>query len=250
MAQTHHRRPFAHLNLTRNPFGQFTQEERKSCIVADTKSYRSFLEEPGRALEFVAPGGRGKTTHLQALHNHYSDALFVRVNSDDQDLPDQQKKPLIFVDEFHFLSPAERGRIYSQWPALVIAAHTSYQQEMSRDGFHVHTERLQEYSLPTIQKMFSRRIQHCRREEGTLPELSDRTIQTLVDRYGDNIRAMKYHLYHVFQELEEIRILKPRDLDRVEDPPEQIVNPPLRTRNSRLLSYVIYWLNYSGVFNG
>lgn len=235
--------PFAHLNLTRNPFGQLSEEERNRIFVADVEPYRTFIETPGHALEFVAPAGRGKTSHLRALYDQFPDASFVRVENDDQEVLDVDSS-VLFVDEFHFLHEKKRNQLYSQVRNLVIAAHVSFVDEMKSHGFDVRSIRLNGYAPETLRRMFERRIQYCRRTDDPVPRLSNDVIQSLIDRYADNVRAMEHHLYNVFQEMKEVRDIMPPDLNRVDEPPEKIVNPLRQPECSGLISKIFQRIHF------
>ena len=60
--------PFAHLNLRFNPFGEATPEERAKLAVVDIERFAQRLCAPGFAVQFIGEHGRGKSTHLLALH--------------------------------------------------------------------------------------------------------------------------------------------------------------------------------------
>ncbi|MDF1663548.1 MAG: hypothetical protein P1V97_17385, partial [Planctomycetota bacterium] len=46
------------------------------------------------------------------------------------------------------------------------------------------------------------RLEWSRRSSGLIPSLTERQLELLLKHFGDNIRAMEYHLYEVFQGLE------------------------------------------------
>ena len=49
--------------------------------------------------------------------------------------------------------------------------------------------------------MMLRRIEHVRRGAGRVPLPSERTLDALVRRHGDDLRAMQDELYDLFQRL-------------------------------------------------
>ena len=53
-----------------------------------------------------------------------------------------------------------------------------------------------------LDEIFRQRIEFARRDSGPLPSVPLATIDKLVDRYGDDIRAIEGHLYDLFQHLE------------------------------------------------
>jgi hypothetical protein len=116
--------PFAHLNLRRNPFGEFQPAQRAVLAVAEVERFVRRLAQPGYAVQFIGDQGRGKTTHLLAIMRHFPRAAYVHVG--------QGQRPPI-------------------------------------------------------------------------PQIRIATAEQLIERFGDNVRAIESYLYDLFQELPGIR---------------------------------------------
>ena len=74
--------PFAHLNLRRNPFGEFSVEERAQLAVVDLEPAIAHLSSDvangrGAVVQVLGEKGFGKTTHLLALYSRHPGASYV-----------------------------------------------------------------------------------------------------------------------------------------------------------------------------
>ena len=55
-----------------------------------------------------------------------------------------------------------------------------------------------------LELIINRRIEHARRSEGPMPRLANGASRVLIERFGDDVRAIEHYLYGRFQELEVI----------------------------------------------
>jgi hypothetical protein len=69
VSQTTYSLPYAHLNLRRNPFGEFSEDERTALALVDIEPIIERLNNPGYVVQFVGEKGYGKTTHLLAIRS-------------------------------------------------------------------------------------------------------------------------------------------------------------------------------------
>ena len=52
--------PFAHLNLRRNPFGEFSAEEWTALADVEVEEFDEFLREPGSVVQFLGEKGSAR----------------------------------------------------------------------------------------------------------------------------------------------------------------------------------------------
>ena len=80
MAKSHFSQlPYVHLNLRRNPFGEFSEDERTALAVVNVDGICTRLDSPEYAVQFVGEKGYGKTTHLLAILARCSGAGYVHI---------------------------------------------------------------------------------------------------------------------------------------------------------------------------
>lgn len=195
---------YAHLNLTRNPFGEASAAERAALAVVETAPLAGPLAVPGNAVQVLGESGRGKTTHLLALRRSYPQAPWVRV--DPGAVPQIPDGGPLFLDEAQFLRPWRRRRLYRpRQRSLALGTHVDLRQELEAAGYRVVTLRL-EASPPVerLDEIFRARIEWARRGPGPVPVVPRRTIEKLRARAGSDVRAMEGLLYEALQSAEEI----------------------------------------------
>ena len=191
--------PFARFNLLRNPFGQLTQEDRIAAAIVDTPRWLPSLVDPRRAIQFMADCGRGKSTHLLALLAQCPDGAYVY-------LPEDGPKPKIphgnplFIDEAQRMSWWQRQQSFRSGVPLVLGTHEDLSTPLGRAGYHVETVDVTTMISPDrIHRLLNRRIELGRLSSREIPNITIDCVAGLVDRFGDNIRAMEGYLYDQFQ---------------------------------------------------
>lgn len=232
------RLPYAHLNLRRNPFGEVPADARPSLAVVDMDEWIDSVRA-STVVEVVGAPGRGKSTHLRALVAQMDGAAYVQIDKDcgSPALPDA---PTLCVDEAQFLAPRRRRALYRSDVCLALGTPVSLAAELDAAGRAVHTVSLAERPVdaPFLRQMVSRRLEWARRDDGAVPHVRDAALTALLDRYGDNLRAIEHHLYNVIQNLDTVRPIVPADLDAADAPPTSILDPaqpPVRTSTPHTL---------------
>ena len=76
--------PFAHLNLRFNPFEELTREERAVTAIVDLDELPELHSKDRVAVQFLGEHGRGKSTHLIALHKQFKDSLYTQIHIGDK----------------------------------------------------------------------------------------------------------------------------------------------------------------------
>lgn len=199
--------PFAPLNLRWNPFGEVPQRDRGRLAVidADLSPIVARLQEPGFALELVGHCGRGKSSHLYALH----DALrshFVALPVTYVDIgarPHIPNAPVVLVDESQHLSRWARRRLFRRRASFVLATHDSHAAELCRAGISSETWRVGGLDPARLREMVRRRIEWARLGPGPLPAVPGALLDALSQAHGDDLRAIGDALYDWFQRRKE-----------------------------------------------
>ena len=162
------------------------------------------LRQPGFAVQFIGEKGRGKTTHLLAILRHFPRAAYVHVGENQR--PAIPHGHPLLIDEIQRIPPRRRRRIFRREVSLVLGTHEDVGPELARAGFAVETvEAAAGLDARRLGEICRRRIAWARRGPGPLPQVEPHTAQNLIDRFGDDVRAVESHLYDLFQNLTGIR---------------------------------------------
>lgn len=205
--------PFAHLNLRFNPFGERPLDERAKLAVVDIDRWVPLLD-PARgervAVQFMGDKGRGKTTHMLALLDRVrrdqpgGDAAYLHVGEGER--PPMPGGSPVFVDEIQRVPRWRRWKLFRRGVPLVIGTHLDVARELRRAGYVVHSIHPAEaMTAERLAAIVERRIEHARRGPGPLPGVSAGTVSALLDRFGDDVRAIEHRLYETYQGLTEVR---------------------------------------------
>lgn len=198
--------PFAHINLCFNPFGELDKTDRSYLAVVNLDNLPILLNKSGQAIQFVADHGRGKSTHLIALHQQFAQAPYVQLHAGSR--PSFTASDLCFIDSIENLSFFKRLKVYRKMGSLALTTHRNLSLELSLAGYQVTTISVALTDTHTLQQVFNRRIEHARRNAGPVPVLDLHHIQKLQKRFSDDIRSMEHYLYNIFQSLTDIHHVK------------------------------------------
>jgi hypothetical protein len=194
------------LNLRRNPFGEPERSERAALAVVDDARLAEWLgrlRAPGFALQFVGEAGRGKSTHLLALHRHFPEAPFVYVG--ERERPRLPAGAPFFLDEAQRVGRLRLRRLFRRGGSIVIGSHRDHTRELHAAGLEVETVfPAAELEPGVLARMLERRIGWARRAAGPVPQIDAAAVRGLHQRHGSDIRAIERALYRVFQQAEGI----------------------------------------------
>ena len=194
--------PFSHLNLRYNPFGELTPEERAEVAVVDIERFVHRMEAGRFAVQFQAPCGRGKTTHLLALRTRFPEAPYVHVLENGRsNLP---VAPVVFVDDLDHLPPRLRLRFLKRESAVAVTTHVDLSADFAKAGLDHETVAVGNATPALLSAIIRRRVERARRGPGELPDVPAEEVCKLIERFGDDLRAAEDHLYDRFQEMKEI----------------------------------------------
>lgn len=186
--------PFESLNLRWNPFGEPAPEDRAALAVADLPELR-----PGDPVQIVGERGRGKTTLLLALAARHAGAVYARVEEGEDRfrgrVPDGGT---LLLDEADRLRPRLLRRLVGRPLRMALGTHGDLSGAAGRP---LRTARAGVADPGRLGEILRRRIEWARRGPGPVPRIPPELVRRLIDRFGDNLRAMEGFLYDVFQDL-------------------------------------------------
>lgn len=191
-------RPFSHLNLRHNPFGELDHETFVALAVVDVEEFADFLREPGQAVQFVGRHGRGKTTRLRVLHAKFVEAPYVQVYQADP-IPTFAAAPLHFVDSVNHLPAKLRRKLYCCSDRIAVTTHIDLSAEFASAGLQVKTAWIGGADREVLSEIILRRIEHARRGAGPVPVVAAEEINELIAAFGDDLRTIEAVLYERFQ---------------------------------------------------
>ncbi len=197
--------PYAHLNLRRNPFGDFSEADRTALAIVDINDVVERLGS-STAIQFVGEKGYGKTTHLLAIRSMFENAGYVHI-------PEGEKAAIpsgnpVLIDEAQRLTFWQRLRLFRMKVPLVLGTHRDFEPELKRAGRTVQTIAVEKHTcIDRLQKVFASRIEWVRRDSGPVPSVSEQTVESLVSEFGPDIRGMLGHLYDRIESLQSIECI-------------------------------------------
>jgi hypothetical protein len=192
---------FEKLNLRWNPFGEPAPEDIASLAVVDVEVYVERLRRPGFAVQYLGEAGRGKSTHLMALHRFFPDMPYLRFPENTR-IPRIPHAPVLFLDETQRLPRNLRRRIFSRSGSFVIGTHEDHSAELAKARIETVTIHLSGMTPERLAQIIERRLEWARRGPGPLPHLSSSRISGLIGAYGDDLSAILERLYEEFQTLD------------------------------------------------
>ena len=197
---------FKQLNLFFNPFGELSPEQRKKLAVVDVSAYRDILNSRNTAIQFHADHGRGKTTHLLALHEYYPQAEYIKLfaNATIKIYP----RPVCFIDSIENLNKKQRIRLYKKTQSIALTTHMDLSAELQAAGYQLMNIKISTTDEHRLWQIFNRRLEYARRSTGKIPKIDMSLIEQLKQRFGDDIRAMESFLYEKIQTMTGIENVK------------------------------------------
>ncbi len=192
---------FAKLNLRWNPFGEPAPEDMADLAVVEVESYVERLKRPSFALQYLGESGRGKSTHLAALHRFFPDMPYLRF-PENEEIPRIPHAPVLFLDEMQRVPSAQRRQIFSRRASFAIGSHEDHAVELARAGVQTVSVRLQGITPEHLAQIVERRIEWARRGPGPLPRVSAAKLARLIEEYTDDVAGILARLYEEFQNLE------------------------------------------------
>ena len=196
--------PFAHLNLRRNPFGEFSPVEIAALAKVDIDEVAAQLADPAFVVQFVGEKGFGKTTHLLAIRARFPGALYVHIAEGERAVI-PAGRPLL-IDEAQRLTWRQQRKVFRDPVPLVLGTHVDFHRALTRAGRRVKTIRVAErMDAERLHNLLNARVAWVRRAEGALPAVRHETARRLLAQFGPDVRRIQQELYLTFQRLSGIQ---------------------------------------------
>ncbi|MFO1001948.1 MAG: hypothetical protein U0936_16555 [Planctomycetaceae bacterium] len=197
--------PFDHLNLRRNPFGEFSVEERTELAIVELETaldhLKSFSTKLPPALQVIGEKGFGKTTHLLAIAKYFPDAVHLYIPEGEHPKIPDVGEPLL-IDEAQRLTLWQRLWLFRSRRTLVLGTHRDFTQHLKWAGRSVLTLEAARHTTPErIEQILNDRIKSVRRNSKPIPVITRATVEKLFALYGNDLRSMQHELYDVIQNL-------------------------------------------------
>ena len=108
-------------------------------------------------------------------------------------------RPLL-IDEAQTLPRGVLNPVVWSGLPLVLATHRDLSRQLRKAGYDVHTQQIGNTNdAATIHRIFNRRIEASRLNDGPVPTFTLQQAVKLCDRFGSDIRSMESHLYEIVQ---------------------------------------------------
>ena len=189
-----------------NPFGGLSEAEKSVALQPkyDLEAMaESLLDDPPQLIEFLGRKGRGKTTHLVALHNMLPDTPIF--------LLDQERllskinlatSSILFIDSIQKVPILERQQLWKN-PRLSIVYTTHIPRYWAK---MIAAKNFNSYSFKGInakelEKMIRARLQLAATHNLPPYQFEPHFIQQLIRLHGDHIRGIMNQLYDEFYKL-------------------------------------------------
>lgn len=173
------------------------------------------LDQRDFAVVFRGAAGRGKSTHLRALHARFPGLPWTYLGPEASPHTRVPRAPVRFIDEAQRLAPVVRRRVFRGGlrgrAALALTSHEDLRPELEAAGYRVeeHTiggldaERLA--AIVVARLRWSARPGHLdqareRLGSGSGP-LAPTQLAALVERHGDDLRTILDELYEQLESL-------------------------------------------------
>ncbi|QDV47826.1 hypothetical protein Enr13x_77380 [Stieleria neptunia] len=218
-------------NLFRNPFGELTRRERAELAVVPVAEIVAAIGEspPGKpaagnqtpsepagsepvagdvpitfrpwsAYQMIGECGRGKTTRMLAIGKAFPSASYVYL-PEDQPCPTIPAGEPLLIDEAQRLTWRVRRKVFASGTTLVLATHKDLSPALRRAGYTVTTEKIGlSLSVGKLTEILNRRIAASRRDpRQPVPRINDEDAETLIRRFGTDVRSIESYLYDIVQ---------------------------------------------------
>jgi hypothetical protein len=197
--------PFSHLNLWRNPFGEFTVAERTAIAIVDCGQAVRHLNQDRAVVQVIGEKGFGKTTHLLSIATYFSANAYVHIPERQRVAIPASGEPLL-IDEAQRLTILQRWQCFRSQRRLILGTHSNFEAQLRRAGRPVLTVAADQFTNETlVHKLLNARIEFSRRNTGSIPSITIETARKLFKQFGSDIRSMEHTMYSIFQQLRDIR---------------------------------------------
>ncbi|AXT51479.1 hypothetical protein D1818_11775 [Aquimarina sp. BL5] len=186
-----------------NPFGGIDDEEL--IEVMDPKySFEELTNTLNQnkpiIIQFVGKKGRGKTTHLRALHQLISNSKIYFLDRNGYRNITNPGNLNIFIDSVHHIPLRKRLQLWRQAnTSYVITTHWFRNLELYLCNRTYKTFHFKGVTLEKLEKILKKRISQYSSLEQNEVIIDKKVLQILLKQFGDNIRGVLNFLYDCFK---------------------------------------------------
>lgn len=149
----------------------------------------------------VGPKGRGKTTHLRALHSYLNIGEYISLNHQNK-LIDCKEKGIYFIDSIHHLPFSERLRLWRSNSSFVITTHITKSPEFLIGRRKYESIQIGQKSFENLKRIVSKRIAMAAKINPKDVLLNERHLKELLKKHKTNTRGIINQLYSEFESYE------------------------------------------------
>ncbi len=186
---------------TINPFGGLTEEENLQTLVPqfDLDEIQQLIQNPEpKIIEFYGRKGRGKTTHLRALHQRFPEQPIVFLNKQKKDFNfEEWDDPILFVDSIHYLNPIRRHSLYKTFSTILLTSHWCRKIEYKLAAKPSYHFRFGRKNFRDLEAIVEKRIKEICPQSAQV-EIPRETLRQQFRKHGDNYRLTLNSLYDDF----------------------------------------------------
>lgn len=177
-----------------NPFGGLTATEIKRLIVPKfdlEELATSIANNEFDVIEFVGDYGRGKTTHLIALHQYLKKAPFHFLTKANPQIQ-VEDQPIVFIDSIGHVPFFKRIQLWkNKKTRFVYTTHHSRKMELNLFKRKIKSYYFKGLEAPVLQEIIRKRLALVNLEDEEIIQ----EIPNLLKDYGDDVRGIMIHLY-------------------------------------------------------
>ena len=192
------------LRFKHNPFsGVLDQEITQLLVLRFDISWlmRDIEEEKPVIVEFRGKKGRGKTSHLKYLSQHFSKyPLYdLKEYSNFEEIL-HERSDVIFIDSIHHLRFSQRLKLYKSGKLLVFTTHVSRRLEGIIARRKIRSVTFRGLDSELLKEIIIKRIRLAMvNSEQVEIRVQESALRKMIRKYGDNVRAIMNNLYDKFQ---------------------------------------------------
>ena len=197
---------FQKLNLKHNPFSILNEKERLNTFtpLVDLEFLvNSIKKEDSFLVSFYGKKGQGKSINLSYLvHNYLNDSIFYQPKIGFRGFINT-KNEILVIDSFQLLSNKNKWHLLRYQKRLIIGFHFSFdifKYFGKLDYYKGINFNHQVLCLSNLEMIVKNRIQLAQlNKKDTLPYVTKKALQLLINKHQNNLRAIFSDLYDEFQ---------------------------------------------------
>jgi hypothetical protein len=188
-----------------NPFSGVLEEDLEKILVPvfDVADISHEIEHADSlAIEFIGKQGRGKTTHLRCLQKKMSNYPIFLLNATTACISDiiTHESDVVFVDSIHHVSISDRIQLFRAKRVVIYTTHWSRKFSCIYVGKKHFSIRFKGITIDTLRYVLGKRLQLASKNKIDVDDLfTEKELQSLIRKFGDNYRGIINHLYEQYQ---------------------------------------------------